>query len=313
MVMQRGLHVALGVMAGAVLYSAFSAFGVAAVVVNLFTPLPAAFLGMRYGARTAVLVTGLTALVALLVNGPSPMALYLLQFGLPGALLPSLLRHGIAWDRAVPMVVGTMVAASLCSLVLLAIVAGQSPIAMTGEFIDREVAKTVTSMREMFVQADLPADQLAEVSRTVDQMAVFMHRVYPGVVITVAGLLVLGLVLLLSVAARGRYDIPGRPFPQWKSPEFLVWFLISAGFLVAFTDGLPADFALNLLVILLPVYFLQGLAVIDCFFRRKAFSPLFRGIGYLLVTLVNPLPMVVTGIGVFDLWADFRKPRQKES
>jgi hypothetical protein len=25
--------------------------------------------------------------------------------------------------------------------------------------------------------------------------------------------------------------------------------------------------------------------------------------------LVSPLPMIVTGVGIFDLWADFRKPR----
>jgi uncharacterized protein YybS (DUF2232 family) len=81
--------------------------------------------------------------------------------------------------------------------------------------------------------------------------------------------------------------------------------------LVVFVDGRIGTFALNLLVILLPVYFLQGLAVIDCFFRRKAFSPVFRVIGYLLVTLVNPLPIVVTGVGVFDLWADFRKPKKE--
>ena len=36
-------------------------------------------------------------------------------------------------------------------------------------------------------------------------------------------------------------------------------------------------------------------------------------IGYLLVTLVNPLPLMVTGLGVFDLWADFRKPKEPES
>ena len=89
--------------------------------------------------------------------------------------------------------------------------------------------------------------------------------------------------------------------------------VILSGFIVAFADGLLATVALNLLVILLPVYFLQGLAVIDCFFRRKAFSPVIRTIGYLLLTLVNPLPMLVTGIGVFDLWADFRKPREPEA
>ena len=127
-----------------------------------------------------------------------------------------------------------------------------------------------------------------------------------------AGNLVI-LPVLLTLLARGRYVLPGKSFPQWKAPEQLVWVLILSGFIVAFADGPLATVALNLLVILLPVYFLQGLAVIDCFFRRKAFSPVIRTIGYLLLTLVNPLPMLVTGIGVFDLWADFRKPREPES
>jgi uncharacterized protein YybS (DUF2232 family) len=144
-------------------------------------------------------------------------------------------------------------------------------------------------------------------------MAAFLQKAYPGIVLTVAGLMVLGLVLLLSLLARGRYTLPGRPFPEWKAPEQLVWLLILSGFMVAFAEGTVATVALNLLVVLLPVYFLQGLAVIDCFFRRKAFSPVIRTIGYLLVTLVNPLPMLVTGIGVFDLWADFRKPREPET
>ena len=68
---------------------------------------------------------------------------------------------------------------------------------------------------------------------------------------------------------------------------------------------------LNLLVVLLPIYLLQGLAVLDCIFRRKAWPPFLRGLCYLLAVVVNPLPMILTGIGVFDLWIDFRKPRVK--
>jgi len=159
----------------------------------------------------------------------------------------------------------------------------------------------------------MTADQRQDVSLAIESMASFLQEAYPGIAMTVAGLMTLGLVFLLSLFARGRYTVPGRAFQEWKAPEPLVWVLIVAGFLVVFVEGLPGTFALNLLVILLPVYFLQGLAVIDCFFRRKAFSPIFRAVGYVLVTLVNPLPLLVTGIGVFDLWADFRKPRKPKS
>lgn len=310
---QQGLHVGLGVLAGYVLYSAFSALGVAAVAVNLFTPLPAAYLGMRYGVRTGVVVVALTGLIVLMQGGPAQMALFFMQFGIPAALLPALFGHGIGWDRAVALVVAAMVAAGLVGLILLAASEGTNPITVASHLIDKEIAGSAEMMTGMFDQADLPPAQREEVGRSVEQMAAFMQRVYPGVVIVVSGLMVLGLVFLLTAASRGRYVVPGCAFSAWKSPEMLVWLLIAAGFTVAFGDGLIAGIALNLLVVLVPVYFLQGLAVLDHYFRRKAFSPLMRGIGYVLVTVINPLPMVVAGIGVFDLWADFRKPRQTES
>lgn len=313
MKMQRGLYVVLAALAGYALFGTFAALGFAAVAVNLFTPLPAAFVGMRFGAAMGSAAVVLTGLLILLTGGQATALMYLVQFGIPGAALPWLLKRGIAWDKATVAVLWLMVAVSLAGLLVVAAVAGQSPVAMAGDLIGREIAQTSATMQEMFAMADLPADQMKDAALALEGMAAFLQKAYPGIAIAVAGAMILGLVFLLSVLARGRYTVPGRPFAAWKAPESLVWVLIVAGFLVAFVNGLPGTFALNLLVILLPVYFLQGLAVIDCFFRRKAFSPLLRAIGYLLLTLVNPLPMVVTGIGVFDLWADFRKPREPES
>jgi len=300
-------------LAGYALFGAYAAFGFAAVIVNLFTPLPAAYIGMRHGSAAGGMTVALTLLIVILTGGPTQAVMYLVQFGIPGAVLPWLLNRGMAWDKAVVVVLWTMVAACIGGLLIFSIAAGESPLAVTDGLIDKEITQTSTVMQEMFAGADLPADQSKEVAQAVESMAAFLQKAYPGIVMTVAGLMTLGLVLLLALLARGRYMLPGKAFPEWKAPEPLVWFLILSGFIVAFADGLVATFALNVLVVLLPVYFLQGLAVIDCFFRRKAFSPVIRTIGYLLVTLVNPLPMLVTGIGVFDLWADFRKPREPES
>lgn len=311
--MQRGLYVVLGGLAGYLLFGTYAAFGYAAIVVNLFTPLPAAYVGMRCGSRYAGFAVVVTLLLVLLTSDLNQALMFLVQFGLPGAALPWLLQRGIAWDRSALAVVWLMVVASIFGLVLYAASIGESPLALAGNLIDKEVAQTATVMQDMFAGSDLPADQQQEISQATESMANFLARAYPGIVITISGMMVLGLILMLSLLSRKRYDVPGTAFQNWKTPEPLVWFLILAGFTVAFIDGAPATFAINLLVILLPVYFLQGLAVIDCVFRRKAFSPVIRTIGYLLVTLINPLPMVVTGIGVFDLWADFRKPREPES
>jgi len=311
--MQRGLYIVLGALVGYALFGTYAAFGFAAIIVNLFTPLPAAFVGMRCGSAAGGMTVALTLLVVLLAGGVAQGVIYLVQFGIPGAVLPWLLNRGIAWDKAAVLALWAMAAASIGGLLIYSVTVGESPLAVTGNLIGKEIAQTSAVMQEMFAGADLPADQSKEVMRAVENMLAFLHKAYPGIVMTVAGLMVLGLVMLLALLARGRYTVPGKAFPVWKAPEPLVWVLILSGFTVAFADGLFATFALNVLVVLLPVYFLQGLAVIDFFFRRKAFSPIIRTIGYLLVTLVNPLPMLVTGIGVFDLWADFRKPREPES
>jgi uncharacterized protein YybS (DUF2232 family) len=68
----------------------------------------------------------------------------------------------------------------------------------------------------------------------------------------------------------------------------------------------------NLLVILLPLYFFQGMAVVNSFLQKKTYSPLVKGLIYLLLTIFNPLPIIITCVGVFDLWIDFRRPRQKK-
>ncbi|NIQ97017.1 MAG: DUF2232 domain-containing protein, partial [Desulfuromonadales bacterium] len=55
--------------------------------------------------------------------------------------------------------------------------------------------------------------------------------------------------------------------------------------------------AFNLLVVLLPLYFMQGMAVVSCFLLRKGAPGFVRGLVYVLLVAVNPLPMVVTGVG----------------
>ena len=113
---QRGLFVVLGAFAGYVLFGTFAALGMAGVVVNLITPLPAAYVGMRSGWKPAAATVALTGLLVLLSADIATTGMYLIQFGVPGAALPWLLKRGMAWDRAVALVLWGMIAASLCGL-----------------------------------------------------------------------------------------------------------------------------------------------------------------------------------------------------
>ena len=311
--MQQALYVALGALAGYLLFGAQSIFGLAALIVNLLTPLPAFYLGLRFGLKSGWLTILLTGCLLLFASGLEPPLLYLLQFGIPSGALAWLLTRGVAWDRAIFVTLGFMVFASVVSVCGLALVQQNSPVSVVGSIIENEVNLAAESMQAMFNEADIPPAELENLKEALQRMTEFMSDVYAGLVIAVSMFMLLAMVFVVNVLGRGRIDIPGPRFMKWKAPEPMIWLLIFAGFLVFFFDGALRLFALNLLVILLPVYFLQGLAVVDSFFQRKALSPIFRTVGYVLVILVNPLPLLVTCIGVFDLWVDFRKPRMPKS
>ena len=307
--MTKALLLLLGALAGYLLFGAAGVLGAGAVVVNLLTPLPPAVLGMRLGPPWGVAAVTATAAAVLATSGGIPALLYLLQFGVPAALLPVLFSRGVAWDRAVAATLGAMLALGVVVLLGVSSGAGQSPVTFIDAQINKEIDQALTMMQEFAGTEQTPesAESLQEVTASMGDL---MRRAYPGMLVVVCAVLQLVTVAVLALVARPA-GLPGTPFTRWRSPEWLIWGVIAAGFAAAFAEGAGQSIAINALIILLPVYFLQGMAVAENFLAQKGLSLWLRGVLYLLLLVVNPLPMVVTAVGVFDLWADFRKPRQR--
>ncbi|HEY7221539.1 MAG TPA: DUF2232 domain-containing protein [Candidatus Binatia bacterium] len=98
---------------------------------------------------------------------------------------------------------------------------------------------------------------------------------------------------------------------EWKGPEPLVWALIACGFAV-FVPGVAIlrAIALNLLLVIAACYFAQGLAVIAFFFHKNNVPRFLRAVTYVLIIFQQIFTLVVVGLGLFDLWGDFRRLRK---
>jgi uncharacterized protein YybS (DUF2232 family) len=308
--MTRALMVVLGAGAGYLLFGVAGGLGAGAVLVNLFTPLPAAMLGMRFGPAWGAVTVGLTAVTVVAGSGGASMLLYLVQFGLPAMLIPWLLTRGVHWDRTIFVTLALMLALGVVILIGITSGSGASPTEFVDAQIDKEIEQAVTLM-ERLAGADPSPEETEAFREMIARMSDLMHRGYPGMLVVVCGVLQLVTVGLLALLARPK-TLPGPPLARWRSPELLVWALIAALFAVLFASGTLQTVAINVLIIILPVYFLQGLAVVEHFLARTRLTTPLRAFSYLMLLLVNPLPVIVTGVGVFDLWADFRKPRLKK-
>jgi uncharacterized protein YybS (DUF2232 family) len=94
---------------------------------------------------------------------------------------------------------------------------------------------------------------------------------------------------------------------RWKAPEHLVFGIIGLSILIFFPMGMLTTLALNSLIILIFVYFFQGIAVVSFFFKKKSTHFALRLFFYILIAIQPLFMFLVIGFGLFDTWFNFRK------
>jgi uncharacterized protein YybS (DUF2232 family) len=275
---------------------------------NLLVPLPIAVLTLRQGIRQGIIALIVTTALFAAVSPAGGVVAYLLQFSIASLLLPLLLRQGQRWDKAIAISWAVMFLTVTIVMVAEAATQGISLGAMVNEYIGREIGQ----LKELYSQTeDLPAEQKEQLLSVLDELGKTLGIIWPAVMAFLAGFLLLIQVFSLWLLPVTRNLLPGPAFIDWKVPDFLVWPMISAGFAAFFATATLQTIAINLLVVLFPLYYLQGLAIVTYYFQQRGTSLWLRAVSYLLLALFNPLPFFLAGVGLFDLWGNFRKERVK--
>ena len=94
---------------------------------------------------------------------------------------------------------------------------------------------------------------------------------------------------------------------EWQAPDPLVWVLVGAGCILLLPGTVSKAIGMNLLLVVLLVYFFQGLSIVAFFFDRKRVPKLIRGFAYAFIVLQEIATLLVVGLGVFDVWFNVRR------
>jgi uncharacterized protein YybS (DUF2232 family) len=94
---------------------------------------------------------------------------------------------------------------------------------------------------------------------------------------------------------------------QWKAPDYLVFGVIALSLLIFLPVDVLKYAAVNCLIILMFVYFFQGIAVVSFFFQKKRVPFALRSFFYILIAIQPFFMFLVIGFGLFDTWINFRK------
>jgi uncharacterized protein YybS (DUF2232 family) len=304
------LDLLTGCIATLALFLAYMMLPLVGLVPGILAPFPAMFFYLKRGKTTGMAIVVTAALVMLLLDDVTGSLLYVLQCGVVSLALPAMLSAGRKGARSIVISVGI----NVMLIVMLAgsfwAIQGVNPHAL----IVKGIQSSITQAGVLYEKAGVTGDDLKMLRQAMSQAGELIGRIYPSlIVVTIA--VIAGLNLALLKKTLGRLISPPEvgEFCRFKNPEQLVWVLIAAGFSMLVDNQYVSTAALNLLVVALSLYFVQGMAIIVNFFRQIKAPRFARGLFYVVLAVQPYLAGAVAALGIFDIWGDFRTPKHHEN
>ena len=304
------LHVLLGTGATLLIFVVSLRAPLVGLGTALLTPLPVMIVCHRWDVRGGILVVLIVSLVTSAVFSPFLGAVFFTEFGLMGLLLHYWVEErGLTWDRGI--LLSSFIV--LATLVLVMTVQSKMAAVNVADWMREEIRETGRrALRAYIPGTTTPQSLLVDLERLTN----FTLRVLPALMILTVWLEgILNVALLTWFTNRflssHRRAVMKPEFSLWVFPDRLVWGGILGGFLMVTRISPLVTIGINVVILLLAIYFLQGTAIVSFYFQKKNVPLGFRVMGYTVIGLIQFFLILVAALGLFDIWADFRNLRRK--
>ncbi len=281
--------------------------------VGLFVPLPILFYRSKLGRSSGLLILISVSLIVISFVGLNSLgtAAFLFELGQVGLILPEVFEMNLSVEKTVGITAGGVLTMGALILALYTLVSTTSPWALASDYVEKNVKLALAMYREM----DVSEEKIDMLSQSLDGILYVMLRIIPAIMIVATLFVVWSNLLLARLVLRSKElfcpDF-GR-LNQWKAPEHLVWVAIASGVLLLFGHPGIKMLGINGLIVIMMIYFFQGIGIVSFYFEKKQFPKILRILLYGLIAIQQPLLLVVVALGFFDIWIDFRRTRKVES
>ena len=273
---------------------------------TVIIPLPTLYYRAKLGRKASLWVPAI-ALLALvpLYGGVSIDLLYFFELVFIGYVLSELFGYNLAVEKTVIM---TCAGALMAGLVVLFL---HSASTATGidSLVSSYVRKNLEVTIELYESMGVPTETIHLIRDSLDGIQFVLVRIVPA--LSVASVLFItwtSLLLARPLLKRSNLFYPDfGPLNQWKSPDVLVWVAIGCGLMLLVPERTVKLLGINGILVLMTIYFFQGIAIISYYFEKKGFPRALRLFLYSLIALQQIVLLIVVALGFFDMWLNFRK------
>jgi uncharacterized protein YybS (DUF2232 family) len=272
----------------------------------LFIPLPTLFYRSKLGRRNGAIVPIITIILMVAILGRISIdLLFFIELLLLGFVLSELIELDLSIEKTILFACSSVIVTGIVSLIFYSNLSDKGIYALVSEYVTKNLELTL----ELYKNMGVSQDSIQMISNSMQNIQYVLVRMIPALVIA-STFFVSWTSLLVSKPLLLNRDLFYPAFGSlnlWKAPESLVWTIIGCGLLLLLPSKAFKIIGLNGILVLMTIYFFQGIAIVSFYFEKKRFPRILRFILYSLIALQQIILLVVIGIGFFDMWLNFRK------
>ena len=272
----------------------------------LFIPLPILYFRLKLGRKIGALVPGISgSILFIVIGGMSADVLFFVELLLIGFMLGELIELNYSIDKTILYATGAALLTGFMGLVVYSVLSGEGIYAIVSEYVTNNLALTMVLYQSM----GMSQENIQLIDRFLAEIQPLIVQILPAMV-TASTLFVAWTNILIArpVLKRRLLSYPDfGPLNMWKAPEYLVWGVIGCSLALFLPSSAINTIGQNGLLILMTVYFFQGIAIVSFYFEKKRFPRFIRFFLYTLIAVQHLILLAVIGLGFFDMWVNFRR------
>jgi uncharacterized protein YybS (DUF2232 family) len=271
-----------------------------------FIPLPILFYRLKLGRKNGALIPVISgSILYFVIGGMSADVLFFVELLLIGFMLGELIELNYSIDKIMLYATGTVLISGFIGLVFYSVLSGEGIHAIVSDYVTKNLDLTMVLYQNM----GMSEENIHLIDRFLAELQPLIVQILPAM-ITASTLFVAWTNILIArpVLKRRSLSYPDfGPLNMWKAPEYLVWGVIACGLALFLPGSAINAIGQNGLLILMTVYFFQGIAIVSFYFEKKRFPRFVRFFLYTLIAVQHLILLAVIGLGFFDMWVNFRK------
>ena len=304
--------IAIGIAITSILFAVSIKSPVLGFFCTFLVPLPTLFYRSKFGRKIGIAVPGFTIIALIIILGRFSFdVFFFIELLLIGFVLSELIELKLSIEKTFIYACTVVLFSSILFVLFYSNITG----IQIGSLVSAYIVKNLELTLELYRNIGMPEENIHMISSSMESFQYVLIRIIPALAIA----LTLFIIWTSLMLAKPLLKTKNLFYPDfgllnlWKAPEYLVWVAIACGILLLIPDKTVRLVGINGILILMVIYFFQGMAIVSFYFEKRQFPRLLRFFLYSLIAIQQVILLIVVILGFIDIWFNFRKVEIKKS